>query len=101
MLADYKVYKYNQAWVFQNDMLSMQKGRVNNYQKNTLGKFLSFDQGQNWLYIKSESFPLAVFEDRFVNDRPKPDNSFSIRQDKFRYQLDKNFENETIIHYLY
>ena len=45
MLADYKFYKYSQVWVFQNDIPSMQKGRVNNYQKNTLGKFLSFDQG--------------------------------------------------------
>ena len=100
MLADYKIYKYDKVWVFQNDMPSREKDRTPSYQKNTLGKFLSFDQGQNWLYINREFFPETIFKD-FLIDKSKPNNSSIIRQDKFKYQVSKNFENETVINYLY
>lgn len=100
MLADYKLYKYEKVWVFQNDMPSMQEGRVNNYQKNTLGKFLSFDQGQSWIYINRESFPETIFEDSYVN-KQEPKNPSSIEQDKFRYKMIKTSTNLPIIYSLY
>ncbi|MEI6729217.1 MAG: hypothetical protein WCK98_06270 [bacterium] len=77
LFSNYKLYKTDTAWIFQNDAPYNKQIGTAGYDHNdlVLGKFLSFDSGKTWMYLELGDYPQSIHFDNTNEMRDQIDPS--------------------------